>query len=286
MIYFYKHKNITDFSQEELDLLGYDGVCKFASERGLDPQKVFAEIKNLESQISTTKPIPLDISAPDVKKKLDESISSYIDFFNKNATYQKQAYVVIGNIGSGKNTYANQIEEATRSIIVDSDNFKSGEFTPKGYFDGLSSFFLDSDRERLQKPCSLACSLATEHIAKTGMNIILPNAPTSVEKLEKKIAALTKNNYDIHLIYIDAPYEDLAARSYYRYLICEYEQKKDPNGNLLHGRFVPVSIIKNYGDPCHETFVKAYKQGRYKSYKAFYNDKFSINEEIDIPTMI
>lgn len=286
MIYFYKHKKLNEFSQKEIDMLGIDGIRQFAESNGLDFQKVYNEIQNLEMQIKNTTIMPLDISAnEEIKSKFDFAVNHYIDFFNNNASYNRQAYVVIGNISSGKSTYASQIEEDTHSIIIDSDRFKCGEQTKNGYFEGLSSFFSLDDRERLQKPCSAANSKVTELISQTGMNIIMPKAPTSYEKLKKTIASLIKNNYDIHLIYFDAPYPDLANRSYLRYLVQEYKREIDPSGKQIHGRFVPISVIKNYGDPCHETFAKALTTGRFKSYKAFFNSKEEPNQEIDLATM-
>lgn len=286
MIYFYKHKKLSDFSQQEIDMLGVDGIKQFAQEQGLPFEQVYSEIKNLEMQIEQTKVEQLDISSNSLlKEKFDYAVKHYIDYFNKHAVFDKQAYVVIGNIASGKSTYASKIEEETKSIIIDSDRFKCGEQTENGYFEGLSSFFSLDDRERLQKPCSLANAKTTELIAETGMNVIMPKAPTSYEKLERTISSLIKNNYDIHLIYFDAPYNDLANRSYMRYLVQEYKRERDPDGNLIHGRFVPISIIKNYGDPCHETFAKALTTGRFKSYKAFFNSKSEPNQEIDLATM-
>jgi len=288
MIYFYKHKSLDEFSQTEINLLGYEGVKKFAEERNLSAEEVFHQIKQLETLIERTKSTPLDLNSPTVGSVLENSINNYVDFFNKNANYNKQAYIIIGNIGSGKSTYANMIEEDTHSIIIDPDRFKSGEMTKNGYFEGLTSFYSPEDREKLQKPCSIAGIKTTEKIAQTGMNVILPLSSQTNEKLEKKISSLIKNNYDIHLIYFDAPYPDLVGRAYTRYLIREYEQKLDPNGNIIHGRFVPLSVILSHGEPCFETFAKAYKHGRYKSYKAYYNDKTTggKNLEIDIPTML
>lgn len=286
MIYFYKHKKLSEFSQEEIDLLGTDSIKQFAESNGLDFKKVYDEIQNLENQIKNTQTMPLDTeNDTKVKAKFEFAINHYIDFFNKNASFDKQAYVVIGNISSGKSTYANEIEEDTHSIIIDSDRFKCGEQTKNGYFEGLSSFFSAEDRERLQQPCSIANAKVTEKISQTGMNIIMPKAPTSYAKLEKTIANLIKNNYDIHLIYFDAPYADLANRSYFRFLVQEYKKAIDPNGNQIHGRFVPISVIKNYGDPCHETFAKALTTGRFKSCKAFFSSKDEPRQEIDTATM-
>lgn len=287
MIYFYRHKRLNEFSQEEIDMLGYEGISKFAHERNLSADLVFNEIKSLENQIANTIVSPIDLLDKSINKLFEDSINNYIDFFNKNAKYNKQAYILIGNIGSGKSTYASKIEEDTHSIIIDPDRFKCGEQTQNGYFAGLSSLFSPQDREKLQKPCSIAGIKTTEKIAQTGMNVILPVSSQTTEKLERKIESLTKNNYDIHLIYFDAPYSDLADRAYTRYLVREYEQKLDPNGNQIHGRFVPISVILNHGEACHDTFAKAYKQKRYKSYQAFYNDKTTNgNNEIDLSTMI
>lgn len=287
MIYFYRHKKLDEYSQQEIDLLGYDGVCKFATEHSLSPDEVYHQIKQLENHIQNTIITTLDLNSQPIKSAFEKSIKQYVDYFNKNANYDKQAYILLGNISSGKSTYAEKIESQTNSIIIDSDRFKSGEQTQHGYFEGLSSFFSLTDRERLQKPCSIASAIATEQISSTGMNIIIPTAAKSIEKLEQKINSLIKNNYDIHLIYFESPYPDLANRNYYRYLVQEFKKEKDPNGNIIHGRFVPVSIIKSYGESCFATFANSLNDKRFKSYKAFYNDNNSNgkNEEIDLETM-
>ena len=186
MIYFYRHKRIDEFSQEEIDMLGYEGVKRFALEHNLSPEAVFSQVKALEQQIEHTKTTILDPNLPALKKLLDKSVSEYIDYFNKNANYQKQAYVVIGNIGSGKTTYANMIEEDTHSIIIDTDRFKTGEHTSTGFFEGFSSIYTPETNQKLQKTCTLASSLTSEKIASTGMNIIIPTAPNSEDYLYKK----------------------------------------------------------------------------------------------------
>ncbi len=286
MIYFYRHKCLDEFSQSEINLLGYDGIKKFAEERNLSAEEVFQQIKQLESLIERTKSIPLDLNSPDVNFALENSINQYVDFFNKNANYNKQAYVIIGNIGSGKSTYADMIEEDTHSIIIDSDRFRTGENTKNGFFEGFSSLYSPEGNQKIQKSCTLASAIASEKIAQMGMNIIIPTAPNSEEYLDKKIKALLENNYDIHLIFIDAPYPELANRTYFRYLVKEYEQKLDPNGNLMRGRFAPLSIIKSFGDPCFDTFAKTYHKKRFKSYQAFYNDQNTNgNKAIDLTTM-
>lgn len=286
MIYFYRHKRLNEFSQEEIDMLGFNGVSQFAKEHGLSPDDVFAQVKELEKKIEQTKSISLDTSNNQIQSLLEKSVSEYIDYFNKNANYHKQAYVVIGNIGSGKSTYASKLEEDTNSIIIDSDRFRMGENTNNGYFEGFSSLYSPENNQKIQKSCTLASVIASEKIASTGMNIIVPTTPNSEEYLDKKIQALIKNNYDIHLIYFDAPYPELADRSYFRFLIQEYEQKLDPNGNVIRGRFAPISIIKRIGDPCFDTFVKTLHKKRFKSYKAFYNDKSTNgNVEIDLNTL-
>ena len=48
MIYFYKHKNLNEHTQQEIDMLGFDGVKRLAIEHNLSPEAVFSEIKKLE----------------------------------------------------------------------------------------------------------------------------------------------------------------------------------------------------------------------------------------------
>lgn len=292
MIYYYKHKSLDELSQTEIDLLGNEGIEKYALEHNLDSKIVKKDIKNLETEIEN---IAKNQFTLDSKQKIDmynEWVNKYVTYFNKNAKHEKQAYVLIGNIGCGKSTYAKNIENSTSSIIIDPDRYKMGEETERGYFGGFTELYKKpTDRELMQELCGQATKDTLKQVAETGMNLILPKATTSQEKLEKQLDCLVKNNYDIHLILIEAPIQDCASRSYYRFLIREY-CKSEPlkNGEYKHGRFVPVSVITNIGDGCFTTFVKSYKNSniRYKSFKAFYNDNNKHNnnsEELDIETM-
>lgn len=290
MIYYYKHKSIGDLSHTELDLLGYQGVYEFAREHDVSPSFLFGEIKKLEEEIKIMGHQPFDMSTGSNRELMNRWVDEYVRFFNRFAKHEKQAYIILGNIASGKSTYAKTIEESTGSIIIDPDRFKMGEQTDIGFFEGFTSLYkIPTDRERLQDPCSEACKRTLANVARSGMNLIMPKATTSYEKLEKQLQVLVDNNYDIHLILFESPIQDCANRNYYRYLIREYEQI---NSNHSHGRFVPVSVITNIGDGTFTTFAKAYKTGRYKSYKAFYNkgthgknEHQYTNEEIDLETM-
>ena len=282
MIYFYKHRTMDDLTPKELDLMGYEGVLNYALYHGgFYADALFRQIKILEQEIEMIKDQQFDIFSQENHELASMWIDRYIDYFNKNAAYEKQAYVVIGNIACGKSTYSKRLEQETNSIIVDADNFKMGAETPHGFFEGLTSLYRQpTDRERMQDACSDAGKAVLKNVSDLGMNLILPKAPTSLEKLEKNLKCLTDKNYDVHLIWIDAPIEECANRNYFRYLIKEYSA--NPNE---HGRFVPVSVITNIGDGPFETFAKAYGQKRFKSFKAFFNDKYRDNEEIDLKSM-
>ena len=288
MIYHYKHKSIHDLSQQELDLLGYEGIYQYAKEHNMSPAELFDTIKKLESDISQMGNQPFDMSKGKNLELMNTWVDRYITFFNNHANYEKQAYVILGNIASGKSTYARKIEQDANAIIIDADRFKMGEETSHGYFEGFTSLYnVDTDRERLQDPCSDATKKVLANVSDLGMNLILPKASRSLEKLEKQLEILHKKNYDIHLILFESPIEDCANRNYFRYLVKQYapDQKS-------HGRFVPISILTNIGDGTFTTFAKAYKQKRYKSFKGFFNkgsfgtdaSKF-VNEEIDLPSM-
>lgn len=293
MIFYYKHKSINDLSQEELNLLGYDGVLKYAEEHGMSAQMLFEQIKQLELEIQTMGARPFDMSQGSNLALFNEWTNKYIDFFNNNASYNKQAYIILGNIASGKSTFAKNIEQETGSIIIDPDRFKMGESTKHGFFEGFTSLYHQpTDRERLQDPCSDACKQTLRNASDMGMNIIMPKSTTNITKLEKQLQILVSKNYDIHLIMFESPITDCANRNYFRYLIKEYSGEQE-HGKPVRGRFVPVSIITNIGDGTFETFAKAYKNGRYKSYHAYYNKgSFGAdssqykNEEIDLNTMI
>lgn len=295
MIYFYEHKSMNSLSPQEIDLLGFNGVRKFAIERGLDPMNVFDNIKSLEAEIKNMGNKPFDMSSGKNLEMFNRWVDRYIDYFNNCAVHDKQAYIILGNIASGKTTLAKDLEQPTNSIIIDPDKFKMGEETKKGYFEGFTSLYhKPTDRERMQDPCSDAGKQVLKNSAELGLNIILPKAAYSLEKLEKQLQVLVEADYDIHLIQIEAPMTDCADRNYYRYLIKEYQRIKEisvgqNNHNLMlgktHGRFVPVSIITNIGDNSYNTFIKAVKKGKFASYSAFYNDSMIRNEQIDIETM-
>ncbi len=299
-IYFYEHISSDNMSQSELDLLGFAGAAKFAIERGLDPYEVFGNLKNLEEEISQMGHNPFDMKSGDNKVLFDKWVDRYIEYFNNHAKHDKQAYVILGNIAAGKNTHARTIEQTTNSIIIDPDHFKMGKHTEKGFFEGFTSLYkVPTDRERMQDPCSDASKAVLKTSVDMGLNIILPKAAYSLEKLEKQLAVLVNAGYDIHLIQIEAPITDCADRSYYRYLIREYAKINDNALNnskncSSHGRFVPVSVITNIGDNSYKTFTSAVKKGKYASYSAFYNGgspfKGSLSEmfnemPIDIETM-
>ncbi len=292
MIYFYKHRSINDLTQTELDLLGHDGVAQYAREHNLPENQLLDTIKKLEHDIKVMGQNPFDMSHGKNLDLMNTWVDRYIDFFNQHARYEKQAYVILGNIASGKSTYARSIEEQTGSIIIDPDRFKMGEDTPNGYFEGFTSLYQQpTDRERLQDPCSDAAKKTLANTADLGMNVIIPKATTSLEKLERQLQVLTDKNYDIHLIMFESPIQDCANRNYFRYLVKQFTPMT-VNGRAIQGRFVPVSIITNIGDGTFTTFAKAHSKGLYKSYKAFYNKgsygtdhSQYTNEEIDLETM-
>lgn len=286
MLYFYKHKSIKDLSEEEIDLLGFEGVMKYANEHNINPTELFSKIKQLENDIQFMHENQFDMSTDENRELMNKWVGEYINYFNKYASYDKQAYILLGNIATGKSTYARQIEEETKSIIVDPDRFKMGEQTAKGMFEGFTSLYQKpTDRERLQEPCGEACKKTLKNIASQGMNLILPKATTNLEKLEKQLQVLVDNGYDIHLILLECPITECANRNYYRYLIKEYKTSENvKEGDHKNGRFVPVSVITNIGDGSYETFIKAKDKKRYSSYKAIYNDNTKF-EEIDTKSM-
>jgi len=285
MIYFYKHKSLSELTQTELDMLGYEGVERYAIEHGIPPEELFQTIKKLERDILTLNAQSLDVSSGQYLDQLNLWLDRYVDYFNNNANHNKQAYVVIGNIASGKSTFSHQLEQETKSIIVDSDRYKTGENTPNGFFEGFSNLYTPLTRDAIQEPCSIAGKKTLERVSDEGFNLILPKASTSVEKLEKQLKMLEDKNYDIHLILIEAPTQECANRNYFRYISREYAQELNPNGLTARGRFVPLSVLIDRGDNSFLTFAKAYGRKRYKSYKAFYNDKTTPFEELDLETM-
>ena len=281
MIYFYRHKNKNNLSMEEIDMLGVDGIKRFSEVSGVPFEEAYAHIKNLEAKLSSMKIEQFDMSSGANKQLYEHWVNNYIKYFNKYATRNKQAYVILGNISSGKSTLAKELESKNQAIIIDPDRFKMGEETEHGYFDGFTSLYkIDTDRERMQEPCGDAAKQVLDNVSKEGLNLILPKATTTLEKLNKQLQILFDRGYDVHLIQLETPLEECANRNYFRYLINEYKADS-------HGRFVPVSVIKNIGDQTFVTFARAMKESgkRYKSFKAFYNSKDTRNEEIDLETM-
>ena len=284
MIYFYKHKTLNDLSENEINFLGYNGVEKYASMTGRDPKELYAQILKLEAEIQKVKDNPKIIDSPNFNFLFEKSIDEYIKYFNKGASYNKQAYFVIGNIASGKSKYARQLETETQSIIVDSDRIKMGENTNIGFYEGISSLYSPENRDYLQVKGSKAIAKVIENISLTGMNLVLPTAPTSFEILENKAKKLYEKGYDIHLILMEVPITECANRNYLRFLKKEFSNELDPNGNPIRGRFVQRSVLINRADSCYSTFCNAYSSKRYKSYKAIYNDSEK-RDELDLESM-
>ena len=110
MIYHYKHKSIHDLTPQELDLLGYEGVYQYAQDHNIPPEELFQVIKKLETDIKQMGNRPFDMSHGKNLDLMNSCVDKYIKYFNKNATYDKQAYIILGNIASGKSTYAKSIE--------------------------------------------------------------------------------------------------------------------------------------------------------------------------------
>ena len=284
MIYYYNHKTMDMYPQKEIELFGYDGIVEFSALHGMDPAKVFAEIKQLEENIKNLNREPYDVSSGKYKQMMDYWLNRYVEFFNNGAKHGKQAYVVIGNIASGKSHTCDLIEKETGSIIVDADRMKMGEMTDRGFYEGLSSLYTPLERDLVQEPCSVAGKQLLDMVSSEGMDLILPKAPANYEKLERQLQMLENRGYDIHLILVEAPIDICASRSYVRYLKKETAGNVYPNGIVEHGRFVPVSVVTYYGDRVYSTFAKAKGIGRYKSYTALYNDN-SKSDRIDIKTM-
>lgn len=282
MIYFYRHNNTDNLSMEELDMLGIDGIKRFSEETGVSFEEALAHVKELESKLASMKIEQFDMSSGKNQELFNYWVNNYIKYFNQHATQNKQAFVILGNISSGKSTYAKELEAEKQAIIIDPDRFKMGENTPVGHFEGFTSLYqVDTDRERMQEPCGDAAKKVLDNVSKEGLNLIIPKATKTLEKLNKQLQILFDRGYDVHLIQIETPLEECANRNYFRYLINEYAADS-------HGRFVPVSVIKDIGDHTFITFARAMKESgkRYKSFKAFYNSKNTRNEEIDLETMI
>ena len=50
MIYYYNHKSINDLTTQELDLLGFDGIFKYAQDHNMNPNLLFEQIKSLDTE--------------------------------------------------------------------------------------------------------------------------------------------------------------------------------------------------------------------------------------------
>lgn len=280
MIYFYKHKSVSDYTPEEIDLLGYGGILKFANQNGADPSEIYAKVKMIEHAVGKLHSLgqtePNETQKKFIAENFERCIDEYISFFNGHAAHDKQAYVVLGNISSGKSRYAKNLEKNANSMIIDSDRFKMGEANEKGEYAGFSPLYkVPTDREVLQEVCSDASKIAIDRASSEGYNLVLPKASTSLQKLERQLEILQKRGYDIHLIQIECPLDTCANRSYYRFLVKQYAKVYglDEKGTLAQsGRFVPVEVVKKHHDGSYVTFYEAFKAKRYSSYKAYYND--------------
>ena len=63
MIYYYKHKSLDELSQTELDMLGYDGVVRYAMEHDMPADELFLTIKKLERDVKELNAKSLDVSS-------------------------------------------------------------------------------------------------------------------------------------------------------------------------------------------------------------------------------
>ena len=115
MIRYYKHRAMSSLTPQEIDLLGNDGILEFSKQTGVPFLEVYDQIKALERKLKTVPIEQFDMTTGKNNDLFNEWVEKYITFFNKHAKHNRQAYVLLGNIASGKSTYAKSLEKSKQA---------------------------------------------------------------------------------------------------------------------------------------------------------------------------
>ncbi|OIQ38576.1 MAG: Zeta toxin [Bacteroidetes bacterium MedPE-SWsnd-G1] len=116
-------------------------------------------------------------------------------------------HLIVGNTGSGKTTYSNQLKEKVKGIIFSIDKWNNTLFLPdKTDKDGLEWFL-----ERIGRSEKLILDLVNQ-LEQSGTDSILDLGLSKVEHRQKFRNFANTNGYEIKLHYLDIPKETRLQR--------------------------------------------------------------------------
>jgi predicted kinase len=111
-------------------------------------------------------------------------------------------YLVVGNTGSGKTTYANELKRKTNGIVFSIDKWNNTLFlADKKSTDGLHWFL-----ERIDRAEAMIMDLAIQ-LENSGIDAILDLGLSKFEHREKFREFAALNNYEITIHFLDIPKE-------------------------------------------------------------------------------
>lgn len=116
-------------------------------------------------------------------------------------------HLIVGNTGSGKTTYSNQLKEKIKGIIFSIDKWNNTLFIPdKTDKDGLEWFL-----ERIGRSEKLILDLVNQ-LEQSGNDSILDLGLSKAEHRQKFRSFANANGYEIKLHYLDIPKETRLQR--------------------------------------------------------------------------
>ncbi|MDT0553806.1 AAA family ATPase [Urechidicola vernalis] len=116
-------------------------------------------------------------------------------------------HLIVGNTGSGKTTYSNQLKEKIKGIIFSIDKWNNALFIPdKTDKDGLEWFL-----ERIERSEKLILDLISQ-LEQSGTDSILDLGLSKAEHRQKFRNFANTNGYEIKLHYLDIPKETRLQR--------------------------------------------------------------------------
>ena len=107
-------------------------------------------------------------------------------------------HLIVGNTGSGKTTYSNELKKKTKGVIFSIDTWNNTLFMPdKKETDGLEWFL-----ERIERAESLILNIVTQ-LEESHTDAILDLGLSKYEHREKFRNFATSNGYTIQLHFLD-----------------------------------------------------------------------------------
>lgn len=159
---------------------------------------------------------------------------------------ERKAVIIIGLPASGKSTIANKIADHYGAIILDSDFAKRK--IPEYVHNPAGASLVHEESDYLvfgaainYKPADFKC-LFEECIEKNA-NIVIPKIGHDEKKINDLALALTKLDYEVHLVCVSLDRRLATQRAINRF--------------IKTNRYVPLSLIfDGYGNDCILTFYR------------------------------